>query len=164
MTPTHTYVIFKYMVLFRYGFQILFTQNCKGCCYDYFWQRCVYSMVFLGRYNPKWLGFFFFLAGVLKNRWSWGQCKVLYSIYGLSCDKLNVIHIWVHTVFWLFWREVASYCPGTLFLLTEKRFQGRCQGGLGWWVGDLYRPWYNYFAFPSPSAPLLAMLSLCRRE
>lgn len=25
--------------------------------------------------------------------------------------------------FWLFWGEVASFCPGTLFLLTEKRFR-----------------------------------------
>lgn len=33
----------------------------------------------------------------------------------------------MHTVFWLFWREVASCCPGTLFLLTEKRLRS----GLG---------------------------------
>lgn len=52
---------------------------------------------------------FFYFIEVLKNRWSWGQCKVLYSINGLSCDKLNVIHIWVHTVFWLFCREVAFF-------------------------------------------------------
>lgn len=66
---------------------------------------------------------------------AWRQCKVLYSIYGLSCDKLNVIHIWVHTVFWLFWREVASCFPGTLFLLTEKWFRGGGGGGLGRSVG-----------------------------
>lgn len=69
----------------------------------------------------------------------WGQCKVLYSIYGLSCDKLNVIHIWVHTVFWLFWREVASCCLGTLFLLTEKQFRGwgvlGRLDGVSRWVG-----------------------------
>lgn len=74
---------------------------------------------------------------MLKNRWSWGYCKVLYSIYGLSCDKLNVIHIWVHTVFWLFWSELASCCPGTLFLLTEKQLRGGGrEGGRGdRWVG-----------------------------
>lgn len=73
---------------------------------------------------------------MLQNRWNWGQCKVLYSIYGLSCDKLNVIHIWVHTVFWLFRREVASCCPGTLFLLTEKRFRrGLGEEGVGGLLG-----------------------------
>lgn len=51
--------------------------------------------------------------------------------YGLSCDKLNVIHIWLHTVFWWFRREVASCYPGTLFLLTEKQLRGGLGGEKG---------------------------------
>ena len=99
------------------------------------------AWISLAEYNPKvTLGiklrfYFFFSLGLLKNRWNWGQCKVLYSIYGLSCDKLNVIHIWVHTVFWLFWREVASCCPGTLFLLTEKRLRSGLVEEGGWQAG-----------------------------
>lgn len=117
------------------------------------------AWISLAEYNPKvTLGiklsfYFFFSSGVLKNRWNWGQCKVLYSIYGLSCDKLNVIHIWVHTVFWLFWREVASCCPGTLFLLTEKRLRSGLgeEGGRvgGWWIStDL-----DTITVPSPLLP-----------
>lgn len=44
----------------------------------------------------------------------------------------------MHTVFWLFWSEVASCCPGTLFLLTGKQLKGAGRGGwggIGGWVG-----------------------------
>lgn len=56
--------------------------------------------------------------------------------------------------FWLFWREVASCCPGTLSLLTEKRFRS----GLGVEGGGLVDGWgistdLDTITVPSPLLP-----------
>lgn len=69
---------------------------------------------------------------------------VLYWTYGLSCGKLNVTHMWVHTVFLVILPKLHAL-SGDCFPFTESRSEE-----------NLNRPWYNYCAFPSPSPALPA--------
>lgn len=92
-------------------------------------------MDFLGRkvtLGIKLSFYFCYSSGVLKNRWNWGQCKVLYSIYGLSCDKLNVIHIWVHTVFLVILERSCFLLPRDTFPFNWEAVEERFRRGGGW--------------------------------